>query len=944
MTQRALPFVSESNRDDDAPNHKDLDSLTSLNDSKAMVQRLRAIDWSFTHDKTAYLSHDIHPYPAKFIPQIPHYVIANLSLPGELVWDPFGGCGTAALESILLGRRALSTDINPLGEVVGLAKTTTLTKEEEEILFDFSEQLQLLSIKQHNVSEELRSCEKEFQQFIPRVPNLSEWFHPNAIAELAYIRWRIRGLSAAKSVGVANVAFSKTILKASYQDEETRYARKPRDVSEGSVIRLFAANLISTLRKIRQLGPLLRFRFAEFKTVDLRNVPVLQTYSDKVNALVSNSVDLVVTSPPYPNTTDYHLYHRFRLFWLGFDPRELARKEIGSHLRHQKEGTGFEEYLEEMSLCLAKIKSVLRPGRYAVLVVGSGVFKGKVYNSASRICDAARNLGFEVLDTIVRPIHSTKRSFISPARRLKSESLVILRKPSCDVKMSLEKAPYRLWPYEDVLRKKEIIAVLGKTPNQLSNGTLTLKINALSTEHVKRLTFTHCFHAEEISKEPTWQASLENGDALPATSRKDPKYVTHGIHAYKGKFYPQLAKCLFNLAGLKPGQIVLDPFCGSGTVLLESYLNGLRGFGTDINVLAIKIARTKTEILEVDPYLRDRILSRFQDRIETLDPSDSKLALFPDSSREELLAWFPRIVLLKLAALLESIETVSEPSVRECLEILTSSIVRDVSHQDPKDLRIRRRAKPLKDAPVFELFSRRLAELRLRLKQFSERAKEAPCQFLPTKALIGDSRSLKSFGQLGIKEASVDAIVTSPPYATALPYVDTDRLSLLLLFGLTSKRRTAIEEALIGTREISKKRKSHLENTIDEGRFELLRSKTARSIILEVRRRNANSFVGFRRQNMAALLYAYFRDISTVMTNLDSVLKEGASAFFVIGNTKTTAGGKVIQINSAQVLREIGRGLGWKVAETVPITVTTENRRHSKNSITENEIIWFKKQ
>ena len=118
-----------------------------------------------------------------------------------------------------MGRRALSTDINPLGELIGLAKTTTLTKEEEEILFDFSDQLQLLCTKELNVSEELRTCEKEFEQFIPCVPNLIEWFHVNAIAELAYIRWRIQGLTAAKSVGVANVAFSKTILKASYQDE-----------------------------------------------------------------------------------------------------------------------------------------------------------------------------------------------------------------------------------------------------------------------------------------------------------------------------------------------------------------------------------------------------------------------------------------------------------------------------------------------------------------------------------------------------------------------------------------------------------------------------------------------------------------------------------------------------------------------------------------------------
>jgi hypothetical protein len=244
---------------------------------------------------------------------------------------------------------------------------------------------------------------------------------------------------------------------------------------------------------------------------------------------------------------------------------------------------------------------------------------------------------------------------------------------------------------------------------------------------------------------------------------------------------------------------------------------------------------------------------------------------------------------------------------------------------------------------VFELFSRRLTELRNKLLQFSERAKEAPCRFITANALIGDARSFETFKECRIANESVDAIITSPPYATALPYIDTDRLSLLLLFGLTSKRRAAIEDVLIGTREISKKKKKDLEDTIDEGRFELLKSKTARLIVSEVRRRNTNSVAGFRKQNMAALLYAYFKDMGLVLNNLNFILRPGSSAFFVIGNTKTTAGGKVIHIDSAQVLREIGRSVGWKVADSIPITVTTENRRHSKNSITENEIIWFKK-
>jgi tRNA G10 N-methylase Trm11 len=922
----------------------DLSSLESLKNVPEVMRRLSSVDWAFTEAKTSYLSHDIHPYPAKFIPQIPRNVIAQLSVRGELVWDPFGGCGTTALEAILLGRCALSTDVNPLGEIIGEAKTLTLTKEEEEVVNDFSEQLLLLSTKPSHVLDQLRQGKEQIRQFIPVVPNLEEWFHDTAIAELAYLRWRIDSLKEPKAVVLAKVAFSKSILKASFQDGETRYARKPREIDTGSILSLFATNLSNALRKVKQLGSLLKFREAEFKTIDLRVAPTIQIGSDKKQTIIENSVDLIVTSPPYPNTTDYHLYHRFRLFWLGFDPRDLARKEIGSHLRHQKEKTGFEAYLLEMSQCLETMKATLRPGRYAVLVVGSGVFKGEVYDSASYISRAAKKLGFQVVGTIDREVHLTKRSFISVARRLKAETILVLRKPDCKFELTLLKPPYKLWPYEDSLRRKEIETLTRKIPRDAGDGNLSVQTSALSIDCVRRLTFTHGFWAKEISKNPTWQATLENGDAITAgSSRKDPKYATHGIHSYKGKFYPQLAKSLFNLGGLVPGQTVLDPFCGSGTVLLESYLNGLRGVGTDINILAVKIARVKTEILEVDPYLRDRILSRFQDRLETFQTAESMISFFPESSREELLSWFPRLVLEKLAILLDNIERVSEPSVRELLEILTSSIVRDISHQDPKDLRIRRRHEPLEDAPVFQLFRQRLVELRRRLQQFSERAKSAPHLFQRANAILGDSRSADAFKEHHIDLDSVDAIVTSPPYATALPYIDTDRLSILLLFGLTSRKRAALEESLIGTREISKKDKASLERDIDTGNFDSIFSKTARSIILEVRKRNAESDAGFRRQNMAALLFLYFRDMSVVMSNVSPLLRKGASAFFVIGNTRTTARGKVVEIKSADVLQEIGIALGWKVADVIPITVTTENRRHSKNSITKNSIIWFKK-
>lgn len=378
-------------------------------------------------------------------------------------------------------------------------------------------------------------------------------------------------------------------------------------------------------------------------------------------------------------------------------------------------------------------------------------------------------------------------------------------------------------------------------------------------------------------------------------------------------------------------------------MLLECYLNGFEGFGIDLNVLAVKVARVKTQILNVDPYLRDRFLSRFEDRLESMEASREWHSVFSRHVKEELLSWFPGPVLAKLGWLLHAIEQVSEPRIREFLEVITSSIVRDVSQQDPRDLRIRRRAEPLADAPVYELFKERLHEQRIRLQHFSERSKYAPLPFHPATATLGDCRHASMFAENGIEKGSVDAIITSPPYATALPYIDTDRLSILLLFGMNSKDRAALEASLIGSREITKRKKGGVDERIDMGEFAGIRSSTARTIVEEVRQRNKGADVGFRRDNAAALLYLYFQDMSIVMQNLDPLLRSGGAAFFVIGDNRTTAGGKEVKIASGRALQEIGTAIGWELVDVIPITVTTENRLHAKNSITENEIVRFRK-
>lgn len=912
----------------------DLNDLSELENSSTLLENLKSVDWSFTSADTSYLSHNIHPYPAKYIPQIPNQLIRMLSLHGEKVWDPFGGSGTTALESILLGRQALSTDINPISEIIGRAKCTTLTQEQKEIISSFSEKIQILSKDNLSFEETFKVNEKFISKVCPKIPNQEKWFNNSVWKELGYVKWKISVVEDEKIKNILLAAFSKIIIRVSNQDSETRYVSKPKPVNPGLVLKLFSNEIQKLLPKISKLGNYLKFREPDFLTTDLRFEDTIQ----------KNSIDLIVTSPPYPNATDYHLYHRFRIFWLDFDPVALGKCEIGSHLRHQKEANGIERYLEEMKLALNNMHNALRPGRYAVLVLGDAIFNKQNYDTAKLVGEEAVEVGFEFTGIFTRKLHSTKRSFSNAARRLREEKFLVIRKKAEKQKFTIFPPHYKLWPYEEEIQKLEIKSLLNTSRIvSESDGSKVIEVGALEIDQLRRLTFSHSFQAKNYSKENTWQFTVENGEALKS-KRKDPKYATHGIHDYKGKFYPQLAKSLFNLANLKPNQNILDPFCGSGTVLLEAYLNGLNATGLDLNPIALKIAEAKSNILKLDSNLVDFLLSNFIKKIKSAEPIKDYQEFFDNDALDELQSWFPKKVLSKLAAISSELNEVPNFEVQKFIEVCLSSIVRNISQQDPKDLRIRRRKDPISDAPVFELFLDKLLEQRNRLRTFAENSNKASIPFGTTNVIKGDCRHIRSILN-GPEKETIDCVVTSPPYATALPYVDTDRLSILLLFSMLSKERKQIENTLVGAREILKSEKTELEGKIQEGKFDSIHSKTAIRIIEKVYHLNEKAEVGFRKKNTASLLYRYYEDMTMVMKSIDWSVKKGGDIFIVIGDTKTYSGNenKEVIIKSCKALREIGESLNWDHRRTIPITVTQENRNHNKNSILENDILWFKK-
>ena len=913
------------------PSYETIPTSLQYKDKDTVMAVFSSLDWSFAEDDTTYLSHDIHPYPAKFPPQLPAQVITLLSSKGEMIWDPFGGSGTTALEALLNDRNCISTDVNPIGSIIGRAKTTALCSEDEIELNRLIDRLEYYSKNISFLGEYFEEHRIELEKEIPSIPNIEKWFNSSVICELAFIKHLIKNeLQRAAAANVARASLSKIITRVSNQESETTYRAVERQVSIGEAIDAFLKDLKSNYSKIKALSNLIGYRTSRFITMD-----VMQSVVGENKPIEKEEVDLIVTSPPYPNAFDYHLYHRFRIFWLDGDPVDVGRVEIGSHLKYQRSKKNFEQFEEEMEPVLVNCLSALKSGRYAVFILGNAVFEGVEYKTAERIGLLAQKVGFEYVGIINRPLPETKRSVKSWARRATTEQILILRKPITPSKVELIPVDYRLWPYEKTISDLERQVLCHSDSDNFEVA------GPIDISPFKNLTFYKAFTVNGTEFK-TWQSILEHGQDDDA-SRKDPKYLTHGIHPYKGKFYPQLVRPLLNILGIPKGGVVFDPFCGSGTVALESILNGYNAFGCDINPTAVEIAVAKNTIFKVEPYEFQKQVFLFEQELLTYSDSDDDFSgWFDKEAIGEIRSWFPDKVISKMGFIISRISKVPDDRIRRFLKVILSSIIREISQQDPGDLRIRRRKEPIDDASVIEMYLHHLKKQSTNIMGYYAIRNNAPETIGDAYIWRGNSKDYDDVsGRLS--DSSVDIVITSPPYATALPYIDTNRLNMLVLGGINASKRVPIEAEMTGTREINKSTRETYERCIRADDYGCIVSDTAKQVISEIYKGNENADVGFRKKNMAALIYMYFRDMMDVMQTLDKVVKTGGYICVVIGDTKTTTGAGKVIIRTTQVLRETGEHMGWRLVSDIPISVTKEKYVHMNNSITENDILIFRK-
>ncbi|MGH8250463.1 MAG: DNA methyltransferase [Steroidobacteraceae bacterium] len=385
------------------------------------IERLRSLDWDFVGAKTNYLTHGLHPYPAKFIPQIPNALIQELSSVGEVVADIFCGSGTTLVEALTLKRHAVGVDANPLACLITEAKTTPLEAEELTTL-------RQLVLNSAVLSEQVADATQQGRLFAPNQPlhgvvpegkAIQFWFEPFVVDELAQIRSWAEAIGSPAARTLARVALSSIIVAVSRQDSDTRYVRRQKNLVPGDVLKRFSKALEDAVREAAELTELLEPRFS-------RRV---------INASVLDSpevgdIDLVVSSPPYPNAYSYHLYHMTRMLWLGMDQPTFKRAEIGSHRKYSAKGpraATHKTFAGEMDRIFAWLATRLKAGRFACFVVGDSIIGGRRYNNADTMAIGAADYGFTEVARIERRLQDTKKAFNPVIGKIRQEHILILQ-------------------------------------------------------------------------------------------------------------------------------------------------------------------------------------------------------------------------------------------------------------------------------------------------------------------------------------------------------------------------------------------------------------------------------------------------------------------------------------------------------------------------------------
>ena len=398
---------------------------------------------------------------------------------------------------------------------------------------------------------------------------------------------------------------------------------------------------------------------------------------------------------------------------------------------------------------------------------------------------------------------------------------------------------------------------------------------------------------------------------------------THYLFRFPAKFHPPAIRCLIDRY-TKPGDIILDPFCGSGTLLVEALVSGRHAFGVDIDPVATFISRVKSR--PISPDLLERRFATLLSSLRAMRRSDADydrlvhddLSASAISRWRNALAipaipnidhWFRSYVTLDLAKLKRAIlEQAFESEATKFFLACFASIIRNASNADPVPVsslevtaHMRRLDKLGRRIDPFALFESRVKREVKGMRQLWDNAKE-----VTIRVARGDATALRS--TLAIDD--VDVVITSPPYNTAVDYYRRHMLEMYWLgFVRSHEDRLALSQRYLGRARVRE---------------------TNRRLKREYKSNYVNRLIAHARRISSVRENAVRHYCASMQQGLDQTadsLKRRGRAVFVVGNAKWN--GK--KVHATRLLIELAKDR-FNVEESLSYASQNRYMSYSRNN------------
>ena len=364
--------------------------------------KLNPADWSGSCLAEESTLHQLSPYIGKIKSIFARKLITTYTKPEDVVLDPFAGSGTVTLESLIAGRHVIANDINPYALTLIKAK-----------LFPPDSLEKAINNAKYYISLSKKECEEINLEEVPDW--VRKFYHPDTLKEI---------ISLSKLLKKNNEYFFLACLMGILHHQRPGFLSYP------------ASHLVPYLRTKKY--PLEKYpEMYSYRDVESRFIKKIHRVYKRISmfdntlrrvcfqknaeelVLKDNSIDAIISSPPYMNALDYARDNRLRLWFLG---------EKNYEKYDTKSPRNIEDFKILMKNVMKNLYPALKMNSYCVFVLGDVNKSKKSINTALAVIDIANSMGSFVCEEFIQDEVPTFRRARKEGACTKNEWIIVLRK------------------------------------------------------------------------------------------------------------------------------------------------------------------------------------------------------------------------------------------------------------------------------------------------------------------------------------------------------------------------------------------------------------------------------------------------------------------------------------------------------------------------------------